>query len=134
MKGSDYYPKLDFVFNYNKVFNGANDLKEESHAYGLQLNSPLYKLGYTPGKIISHNRIKRSTYNLRKVNLQVRDNWSKLINNYKNNIHLLSDIDHQYNRLKLEISRNDIIKKERIKSSDSKYKIDLLKLEKKYLH
>ncbi|CAB5494667.1 hypothetical protein THERMOT_150 [Bathymodiolus thermophilus thioautotrophic gill symbiont] len=47
---------------------------------------------------------------------------------------MLSDIDHQYNRLKLEISRNDIIKKERIKSSDSKYKIDLLKLEKKYLH
>ncbi|CAB5504835.1 hypothetical protein THERMOT_2036 [Bathymodiolus thermophilus thioautotrophic gill symbiont] len=134
IKGSDYYPKLDFVFNYNKVFNGTNDLKEESHAYGLQLNFPLYKPGHTSGKIISHNRIKRSTYNLRKVNLQVRNNWSKLVNNYKNNIHLLSDIDHQYNRLKLEISRNDIIKKERIKSSGFKYKIDLLKLEKKYLH
>ncbi|CAB5502039.1 hypothetical protein THERMOS_1511 [Bathymodiolus thermophilus thioautotrophic gill symbiont] len=47
---------------------------------------------------------------------------------------MLSDIDHQYNRLKLEISRNDIIKKERIKSSGFKYKIDLSKLEKKYLH
>ena len=134
IKDSESLPKLNFVFSYDKIFTSADDLKEDTYAVGLQLKIPLYKPGQSSANRIAYNRIKQSEYNLKKVNLSVRNNWSKLIDSYKGNVNLLENNNSQHSRLELEISRNNIVKKEPIKNSSFKYKVELLKLEKKYLH